>query len=93
MIRKISCAGAMLFAASLLVSCSPANYPTKPIELKYYANGPWAVTVSIGSQCCDSAGDKFDLYYPTNLGQGALRIRFSPGAMGLARSRQTTPIS
>ena len=69
MIRKISCMAAMFVAAGLLVSCSP-NYPAKPIELKYYGNGPWAVTVSVGSQCCDSAGNKFDLYYPTNLGQG-----------------------
>ena len=70
MLRKLSYAGAMLVAASLLFACGPPNYPTKPIELKYYANGPWAVTVSVGSQCCDSAGHKFDLYYPTNLGQG-----------------------
>ena len=70
MMHKISCAGALLICGLLLVSCSSPNYPTKPIELKYYANGPWAVTVSIGSQCCDSAGHKFDLYYPTNLGQG-----------------------
>jgi hypothetical protein len=83
----------MLFAASLLVSCSPANYPTEPIELKYYANGPWAVTVSIGSQCCDSAGDKFDLYYPTNLGQGGFTHPILTWGNGTGSLRQTTPIS
>jgi hypothetical protein len=46
----------------------PPNYPTGTIELKYYAPGPWQVTVSTGGACCDSAGNKFDLYYPTNLG-------------------------
>jgi hypothetical protein len=54
-------------------NCLPPNYPTKPIELKYYATGPWAVSVSIGQYCCDSAGHKFDLYYPTNLGQGGFK--------------------
>jgi hypothetical protein len=46
----------------------PPNYPTGAIELKYYVPGTWAVTVSAGSACCDSSGNKFDLYYPTNLG-------------------------
>jgi hypothetical protein len=72
-IRKIACAGTMLLLTSVLPSCSSPNYPTKPIELKYYANGPWGVTVSIGSLCCDSAGDKFDVYYPTALGQGGFQ--------------------
>jgi hypothetical protein len=44
----------------------PPNYPTGAIELKYYADGPWKTTT--GVQCCDSSGNKFDLYYPTNLG-------------------------
>jgi hypothetical protein len=47
---------------------NPPNYPSKPIELKYYAPGPWAVTVSTGGACCDSANNRFDLYYPTPLG-------------------------
>jgi hypothetical protein len=52
------------------VACQPAkppDYPTGAIELKCYAPGTWAVTVSAGSACCDSSGNKFDLYYPTNL--------------------------
>jgi len=73
MMQKISCIGAIFVGALLLLSCSAPNYPTRPIELKYYANGPWPVTVSIGSKCCDSAGHKFDLYYPTNLGQGGFQ--------------------
>jgi hypothetical protein len=60
-------AGGALAASAMLLSCNPPNYPTKPIELKYYHNGPWAVTVSIGWKCCDSAGNKFDVYYPSNL--------------------------
>ena len=65
--HRLFSAGATLAGAILLLSCNPPNYPTKPIELKYYANGPWAVTVSTGWNCCDSAGNKFDLYYPSNL--------------------------
>src|SRR5260370_8844963 len=62
--HRIFSAGAALAAAVVLLSCNPPNYPTKPIELKYYANGPWTVTVSTAWNCCDSAGNKFDLYYP-----------------------------
>lgn len=65
-ICKLFCAASILAASALLPSCNPPNYPSKPIELKYYANGPWAVAVSIGSYCCDSAGDKFDVYYPSS---------------------------
>jgi hypothetical protein len=65
--RWFVCAALIVIASVALVACNPPNYPTLPIELKYYANGPWAVTVAIGSQCCDSKGDKFDLYYPSSL--------------------------
>jgi hypothetical protein len=60
----------IFFAGMMLVSCKPPNYPTRPIELKYYRAGPWPVTVAIGAECCDSSGHRFDLYYPTNLGMG-----------------------
>ena len=62
--------------AGALLSCgssNPPNYPAGPIELKYYATGPWAVTVSLGGACCDSAGNKFDLYYPTQLGANGFK--------------------
>ncbi len=59
---------AFLAASLFASSCNPPNYPTGTIELKYYAAGPWAVTVSTGTFCCDSSGNKFDVYYPTNLG-------------------------
>jgi hypothetical protein len=59
---------AAVAAVVTLLSCNPPNYPTGTIELKYYAAGSWAVTVSLGGACCDSAGNKFDLYYPTPLG-------------------------
>lgn len=63
---RLASVTAVLGVGASLLSCNPPNYPTKPIELKYYANGPWAVTVSIGWNCCDSAGNKFDLYYPSS---------------------------
>jgi hypothetical protein len=60
----------LLAALGFTLSCPshPPNYPTGTIELKYYAQGPWAVTAVTGGACCDSLGNKFDLYYPTNLG-------------------------
>lgn len=65
-ICKLFCAAGILATSTLLLSCNPPNYPSKPIELKHYANGPWTVAVSIGSYCCDSAGNKFDVYYPSS---------------------------
>ncbi|MGB7621606.1 MAG: alpha/beta hydrolase [Terriglobia bacterium] len=59
---------AVVAVIAVLQGCNPLNYPTGTIELKYYASGPWAVTVSPGAACCDSSGNRFDLYYPTNLG-------------------------
>ncbi len=60
---------AIVVAASLTApGCNPPNFPTGTIEQKYYAQGTWAVTVSLGGACCDSAGNKFDLYMPTPLG-------------------------
>jgi len=59
---------ALVAAVTTLLSCNPPNYPTGTIELKYYAPGPWTVVESLGGACCDSAGNKFDLYYPTPLG-------------------------
>ncbi|MGB7847629.1 MAG: hypothetical protein WBL63_18605 [Candidatus Acidiferrum sp.] len=64
---------AVVVATAILVSCNPPNYPTGTIEKKYYAEGPWAVTVSLAASCCDSAGNKFDLYFPTNLGANGFK--------------------
>jgi hypothetical protein len=61
---------AILAISLLLGSCNPPNYPTGTIELKYYAMGSWGVTVKPGFGCCDSLGNSFDVYYPTNLGAG-----------------------
>ena len=58
---------AVMLGCSTSTPANHQNYPTKPIELKYYADGPWAVTAQIGGGCCDSSGNKFDLYYPTDL--------------------------
>lgn len=56
-------------------NCKSKNQPTGAIEKKYYAAGPWAVTVDLGTgqkgmgkYCCDSQNNQFDLIYPTNLG-------------------------
>lgn len=43
----------------------PPNYPTGTIELKYYAQGHWAVTAVAGGACCDSSGNKFEMLFET----------------------------
>jgi hypothetical protein len=82
-----------LAAASLLAiaasphGCKPPNYPTGTIEQQFYANGTWAVTVQAGTLCCDSLGNKFDLYYPTNLGANGFKhpiLTWGNGSFGKA---------
>jgi hypothetical protein len=68
--QRFLSSGAILAISLALGSCNPPNYPTGTIELKYYATGTWSVTVQPAFGCCDSLGNKFDLYYPTNLGAG-----------------------
>jgi hypothetical protein len=58
------------------------NYPTGAIERKYYAPGSWAVSESKGIACCDSSGNKFDLFYPTNLGANGFRHPILPWGNG-----------
>jgi hypothetical protein len=69
-----ACLGATLWACAFLSTCGEANsspnYPTGQLEKKYYADGPWAVKVEIGADCCDSKGNSYDYYYPANLGAG-----------------------
>jgi pimeloyl-ACP methyl ester carboxylesterase len=67
-VKRQSSAFVVLAVTVVLAGCSARNAPTGTIEKKYYAVGPWAVTVSPGAACCDSLHNKFDLYYPTNLG-------------------------
>src|SRR2546426_6836132 len=81
------CLGAALAMAAwaLAPGCKPPNYPTGTIELQFYVNGTWAVTVQTGTMCCDSLGNKFDLYYPTNLGAGGFKhpiITWGNGTLG-----------
>lgn len=75
MANKTRCvvAVAAIAVCAMLQGCNPPNYPTGTIEQKYYAPGSWAVTVKIGGACCDSLGNQFDLYYPTNLGAGGFQ--------------------
>lgn len=68
--QQFSFAVAILAISVIFGGCNPPNYPTGTIERKYYATGSWSVTVKTGGACCDSLGNKFDLYYPTNLGAG-----------------------
>jgi hypothetical protein len=77
----------VMAALGFLLACPPPNHPTKPIELKYYATGSWAVTVSKGVYCCDSLGNKFDIYYPTPLGANGFKhpiLTWGNGTLGSA---------
>jgi hypothetical protein len=64
----------VIFAScSILPSCAGLNHATGTIEQKYAATGVWAVTTNPGGACCDSLGNAFDLYYPTNLGANGFK--------------------
>ncbi len=65
--RRLSLVIAGLIVGISLGACTP-DLPTGTIEKKFYATGPWAVTVAAGAGCCDSKGNRYDLYYPTDLG-------------------------
>jgi hypothetical protein len=71
-VRLLLALAAML-GGSTGARANPPNYPTRPIELKYHADGRWAVTARLAAACCDSSGNKFDLYYPANLGAGGFK--------------------
>jgi hypothetical protein len=80
-------ASASILASLLAQSCKPPNSPTGAIEQQFYANGTWAVTVQAGAACCDSLNNKFDLYYPTNLGAGGFKhpiLTWGNGSFGKA---------
>ncbi|HKI10654.1 MAG TPA: hypothetical protein VKA02_00975 [Candidatus Acidoferrum sp.] len=73
MLKRILVLAVAVAATASMPGCNPPNFPTGTIEQKYYASGPWAVTVSLGGACCDSAGNKFDLYLPTPLGANGFK--------------------
>ena len=60
-------------SCAVLSACAGLNRPTGTIEQRYAATGMWAVTTSPGGACCDSLGNPFDLYYPTNLGASGFK--------------------
>lgn len=69
---KFNLAAGLLVMVGLTIhvgcrTAKPPNYPAGVIERKYYAPGPWGEP-DTAVDCCDSAGHKFDLYYPRNLG-------------------------
>src|SRR5215472_11672764 len=75
-----------LAVSTVLQGCNPPNSPTGTNENKYYATGSWAVTAQTGSACCDSIGNKFDLYYPTNLGANGFKhpiLTWGNGSFGM----------
>lgn len=49
------------------------NAPSQPIAQKYYEDGPWRVTAKAAFACCDSTGNAYDVWYPTNLGAGGFQ--------------------
>ena len=79
--------GLVLLTVGLFLGCNHHNLPTGTIEKKYYAQGPWAVTVKPGLYCCDSQKHSFDFYYPTNLGANGFQhpiITWGNGSFGQA---------
>jgi hypothetical protein len=66
-------AAVIVACCTMLSSCAGLNHPTGTIERRFAATGVWAVTTSPGGACCDSLGNAFDLYYPTNLGANGFK--------------------
>ena len=76
-------------AADLVIKAGPDRLSSQPYAHRHRLararariGAALGVIVSLGSLCCESAGDKFDVYYPTALGQRGSNIRYSPGEMG-----------
>ena len=76
-------------AADLVIKAGPDRLSAQPYAYRHRLararariGAALGVIVSLGSLCCESAGDKFDVYYPTALGQRGSNIRYSPGEMG-----------
>jgi hypothetical protein len=66
--KRLAWLAAALVAVMPMSAYAGPNLPTKPIEQKYYANGPWTVTTTVTATACDSKGDLCDIYFPANLG-------------------------
>jgi hypothetical protein len=56
-----------------LAGCAHIDDPTGAIERKYFADGPWPVTMQLAAPCCAANGFPSDLYYPTNLGANGFK--------------------
>lgn len=67
---RVSLFAVFFLAAGIPSANATPNTPTQPIETKYYAAGPNAVSTRTGKDCCDSNNDSFDIWYPTNLADG-----------------------
>lgn len=67
--RIIKIALGLMLAGSATVASAGPNLPTKPIETKYHADGPWQVATIVTATACDHKQDLCDIYYPVNLGQ------------------------
>jgi hypothetical protein len=78
-----------LIACFALFACTATDdHATGTIEQKYAASGPQAVTVVLNSACCDHRGNRYDLYYPTNLVAGTPHpiITWGNGTLGVSSS-------
>ncbi|GFE82424.1 lipase [Steroidobacter agaridevorans] len=71
MITVIRLAGFALLVSSSVAFA--AYTPKGPIEQKYMANGPWAVTYTTTTVACDREGNLCDIWYPSNLGANGFR--------------------
>lgn len=67
---------AAALAATLAVPAAaqvPAYTTKGPIEAKYQALGPWAVTKTVSAVACDTENRLCDIWYPTNLGTNPIK--------------------
>jgi hypothetical protein len=86
MMKRLAWLAAVLLAAIPTNVYAGPNLPTKPIEQKYYADGPWTVSTTVTATACDSKGDVCDIYFPTNLGANGFHHPIVVWANGSATS-------
>jgi len=61
-------AAVMLALSGLTLMSAPQVHAAPTVDATYHQQGPLKVSKRMGSDCCSSTGDRYDIWYPSNLG-------------------------
>lgn len=71
---KATIAASLAIAVAASANAQVPSYTTKgPIEAKYQAQGPWAVSKTVSATSCDRENRLCDIWYPSNLGTNPIK--------------------